>query len=218
MSKGDVSSVSSSVTPGVRVVALPGWTVDTLYEYIHSMILEREKQSIERYHALEAATSNNFSLRDNQINTALLSAREAVGTLEKAMLAGFQAREKEVAVALSSIREAMAIGFETRERAVSAAFASTTLSVLKAEAATERRFDSVNEFRGTLTDQTRNFVPRLELDQRFMAIEKSIGTIGVTTSTSEGRSAGLSQGWGYLLGAAGMIIAVLTVVVSFLRR
>ncbi len=44
-------------------------------------------------------------------------------------------------------------------------------AILKAEQANERRFDSVNEFRETLTDQARNFVTVGVLDARTMQLQ-----------------------------------------------
>lgn len=43
-------------------------------------------------------------------------------------------------------------------------------AVLKAEAATERRFESVNEFRAALADQQRVAIPRSEFDVQIRAL------------------------------------------------
>src|SRR5436853_537145 len=48
--------------------------------------------------------------------------------------------------------------------AIDAALAAADKAVLKSEAATELRFQSVNEFRGQLTDQAATFMTRNELN------------------------------------------------------
>ncbi len=52
--------------------------------------------------------------------------------------------------------------FDAQEKAVAAALAAAKEAVTKAEVAAEKRFDSVNEFRNTLKDQTGTFVTRNE--------------------------------------------------------
>lgn len=53
--------------------------------------------------------------------------------------------------------------FDAQEKAVAAALAAAKEAVVKQDAASEKRFDSVNEFRNTLKDQTGTFVTRAEL-------------------------------------------------------
>lgn len=52
--------------------------------------------------------------------------------------------------------------FEAAEKAVNTALESAEQAVQKAEAASDKRFESVNEFRGQLSDQTAQFVTRVE--------------------------------------------------------
>ena len=49
------------------------------------------------------------------------------------------------------------------EKTAKAALDSSKEAVLKAENATEKRFEGVNEFRATLTDQAARFVTRKEM-------------------------------------------------------
>jgi hypothetical protein len=48
--------------------------------------------------------------------------------------------------------------FVASEKAVASALTAANLATSKAETAAEKRFDSVNEFRQTLSDQTKSFV------------------------------------------------------------
>jgi len=74
-----------------------------------------------------------------------------------------------------SLREYVDVRFESQERAtttalaaqekaVAAALAAADRATTKAEAAADSRFQAVNEFRGTLTDQAQTFLPRAEFD------------------------------------------------------
>src|SRR5688572_23666498 len=52
--------------------------------------------------------------------------------------------------------------FRDQDKAVNAALVSAEKAVSKAEAASERRFEAVNEFRATLADQASTFITRVE--------------------------------------------------------
>jgi hypothetical protein len=52
--------------------------------------------------------------------------------------------------------------FLQQETAVTAALNSSKEAVAKAERATEKRFESVNEFRGALSDAQKNYITRSE--------------------------------------------------------
>jgi len=58
--------------------------------------------------------------------------------------------------------------------AVAAALAAAEKAVSKAEDAATRRFESVNEFRQTLTDQTSTFVPKSEVNIMVEALHEKI--------------------------------------------
>ena len=80
--------------------------------------------------------------------------------------------------------------------------------------ASEKRFDSVNEFRNTLADQQRTLMPRAESEVRINALtEKVDSAITIAKELmagSAGNSAGLSAGWGYAVGAIGTALAILS--------
>lgn len=64
--------------------------------------------------------------------------------------------------------------FNESDKAMSAALQAAQHAVDKAEKATEKRFESVNEFRAALTDLTRSFVPRSEYEQRVKSMDATI--------------------------------------------
>ena len=64
--------------------------------------------------------------------------------------------------------------FTDSERAVQAALAAAKEAVLKAETASERRFEAVNEFRAQLNDQAHAFLTRTESEAKLAAITDRI--------------------------------------------
>ena len=59
-------------------------------------------------------------------------------------------------------------------KAIDAALVSAEKAVTKAETASERRFDSVNEFRKALSDQTATFIPRAEYDTAHASLSDRV--------------------------------------------
>ncbi len=64
--------------------------------------------------------------------------------------------------------------FKATDEKTSLALAGSEKAVTKAEAATEKRFDAVNEFRGTLSDQAASLLPRAEANANFRAYDEKI--------------------------------------------
>ena len=60
------------------------------------------------------------------------------------------------------------------DKAIQAALISAEKAVTKAEEATQRRFEGVNEFRAALADQTATFIPRAEFDAAVEAASARI--------------------------------------------
>lgn len=115
--------------------------------------------------------------------------------------------------------------FVAQEKAVAFALDAAKEAVLKAEIASEKRFDSVNEFRQTLSDQTNTFLPRAEAEQRIkqnsdkidaskdLAVER-FSLLLSRLDKLEGRSTGMKDGWGYLVGAIGLAATVIAIVIA----
>lgn len=105
------------------------------------------------------------------------------------------------------------------ERALQAALVSSEKAIAKAELAADKRFDdmnqanekrfaSVNEFRGTLSDQATKFISRSEVEARLVALSEKITTNSTRVERMEAGGASLKQGWGFLVGGIGLIIAL----------
>jgi Flp pilus assembly protein TadB len=107
--------------------------------------------------------------------------------------------------------------FDAQEKAVAAALSAAKEAVTKAEAAAEKRFDSVNEFRSTLKDQQLTLAPRAEVDVRIKSIESKIADLDERVTRLTGRGEGASWLWGVLSAAAGLV-AGLVVAIMAVRR
>lgn len=90
-------------------------------------------------------------------------------------------------------------------------------ALAKAETASEKRFDSVNEFRGTLSDQARQQMPRGEAEQAIKANSDKTDVLAIRLERIEGRGAGLSAGWAIVLGVAGLVSMMASVAMGLLH-
>jgi hypothetical protein len=111
--------------------------------------------------------------------------------------------------------------FTDLETALRAALAASEKAIGKAEVATERRFEGVNEFRQTLSDQAAQFMTRSEAvaltdrnTERIQDQAKLLQALTDRVNRSEGRGSGFSAGWGYLVAAVGLIATVVVVVIA----
>jgi len=93
------------------------------------------------------------------------------------------------------------------------------------EAASKYAQEKANEFRGSLEDIGKNQMPRTEAEamlkaagEKTEALAKAnserISALQARIDRTEGRSGGLSAGWGYLIGAIGLIGALVAIVLA----
>jgi tetrahydromethanopterin S-methyltransferase subunit G len=112
--------------------------------------------------------------------------------------------------------------FSDMERALQAALASSEKAILKAETSTEKRFESVNEFRSTLSDQANQFMTRNEAQALFQRVtdriedmNARIDSLNSREDKRSGKSSGLNAGWVYLLGAVAAIGTIVSLMLAF---
>lgn len=111
-----------------------------------------------------------------------------------------------------TLREYVDARFDSQEKAVNAALAAAQKAVDKAEVASEKRFEAVNEFRAALGDQARLLMPRIEAEQAFKAMAEKIDVLTTRINARDDRGAGLNQGWVILLGIAALVGTVSAIV------
>lgn len=96
------------------------------------------------------------------------------------------------------------------DKAVSAALANQKEAVTKAESAAEKRFESVNEFRATLSDQQSRLMPRSEVEVIMKAQNEKIGDMQTRLDKTEGKGTGMNQSMGWILFAITIIGFLIT--------
>ena len=106
----------------------------------------------------------------------------------------------------------------SQDNAVKSALDTSEKAIIKAESATERRFEGVNEFRQTLADQASRLMPRSEYTVQHQALEdKVIATEGRINLMQQDISTLLARGntskdaWGYVGVVAGLVIAIIAI-------
>jgi hypothetical protein len=125
---------------------------------------------------------------------------------------------------VSALRAEVEKGNESIRREVKTALEATDKATVKSETASEKRFESVNEFRKSLTDQTNTFIPRVEAEQRIKAVSDKVDGQGQRIDKIEGNREGgdraehrMGDGWrmmalfiGGLVGVAGLASMVVS--------
>lgn len=130
--------------------------------------------------------------------------------------------------ALDKLTDAKFVTFRTlvdsQAEKVALALTAADKAVLKAELATEKRFESVNEFRGQLADQAATLASRREMETMQLAINLRLDNLSERLTettrridTSEGKSSGISSGFGVLIATIGTIVALVSIFIAFSR-
>lgn len=104
------------------------------------------------------------------------------------------------------------------KESVAAALAAAKEAVVKAETASDKRFEGVNEFRQTLSDQATTFMPRLEANARLDSMNEKIAAMERTQSVQAGRGAGGAAVWAALGTVAVLVIALIGLVLRFAAK
>lgn len=104
------------------------------------------------------------------VDTLRAHFQKEIDDLQKMLQERYETQTKAVDAAFLAQQTAMQTALSAAEKAVQAALAAAEKAVSKAEAAAEKRFESVNEFRGQLTDQATTFISRNEYESKHEAL------------------------------------------------
>jgi hypothetical protein len=118
--------------------------------------------------------------------------------------------------------------FENVTQATQAALASSDRAVAKAESASEKRFDAVNEFRATLADQQRTLMPRSEYEVQHKALIDKIDVMQKTINErlekienfnllDKGKGEGQSNSWAFIVGGIAVVASVIALLLNAIR-
>ena len=105
--------------------------------------------------------------------------------------------------------------FAAQEKAVEAALTSAKEAVLKAETASEKRFEGVNEFRATLADQAATLISRAEVEQLFKALNEKVDSVTGRMDRLDGRAGGIDASWVKIVGIITILIGIAAVIVKW---
>ena len=129
----------------------------------------------------------------------------------------FEAQSDALAAAFLAQQTAMKTALEAAEKAVQAALAAQERAVLKAELASDKRFESVNEFRKTLADQQATFMPRSETTVMVGGFTQRLSGLKEQVDALMSERAGVKGGWGYAIGLVGAILTIGTLILLAIR-
>jgi hypothetical protein len=102
--------------------------------------------------------------------------------------------------------------FRAMDEKTSLALSSSEKAVQKAETATEKRFDSVNEFRGSLKDQAATLIPREEANAKFSSLEEKINQLREFSSGIGGKEKAGERNLALLFSVVAILIGVAALV------
>lgn len=162
-----------------------------------------------------ASVQSGVSLRDylssriDQLRMDMLDRIELVERQQRQLLderdrqyaQRFEAQQKALSDALQATKESAANALQAIKETTSNTLAAAKEAVLKAEDANNKRFDSVNEFRQTLSEQATNFVSKDTFNARITALEEKVTNL-------TGRGQGADALWGYIVGVIGLFIVL----------
>lgn len=111
-----------------------------------------------------------------------------------------------------SLREYVDIRFETQKESVVAALAAAKEAVIKAEGATDKRFDLTAESTRTLTENARLMMPRIESERLHNATHEKIEELTKRMIRFEEQGRGSHQNWQTIVAAAGVVIPILSLI------
>jgi len=174
-----------------------GWSLETAIDYLLSVINEKHERVSETVERITTLINGNDKRYE-----------ERFGASQKALEVGFAAA-----------KAAVDASFAAQKEAISAALAAQDRAVTKAELATEKRFESVNEFRGTLDNQQRTLIPRSEVDVLIRGLEEKISQLTkqfdqVQSEKRERRmeEKGVKDGWGWAAAVVALVLATITII------
>lgn len=109
-------------------------------------------------------------------------------------------------------QENMKQRFLAAEERTTVALTAADRAVVKAEMATEKRFDAVNEFRQTLADQASRLMPRAEVEQIVKGLNEKIDDLRGTRRT------GFASVGALVVGAAVVLAVVVQIIILLVNH
>lgn len=109
--------------------------------------------------------------------------------------------EKDGGWTILTLKEFFQRQIDDRDVRVNLALSAAKEAVVKSEAADEKRFALLNEFRGQQADEARKYAPSELVNQQFSSVTDRIGRAETAVASLQGRALALA-GFGALFGGA----------------
>ncbi len=142
----------------------------------------------------------------------------SVDTLKEFMMALFAEKDNQIAEAAQASSQAVSAALAAQKELTNAALAAAERALLKAEVASEKRFDSVNEFRALVADQQRTLMPRSETEIVLKSLGEQMETMRTRLDTLAGKREGSQDGVSMIIGIVGFVVGLLSFVALLFKR
>lgn len=147
------------------------------FQVLRAQIAQRFESVHREYEALQLQLDQRLEVAAAARQASLENTRHDIKVMQEQIDKRFETEHRESATLQLQIDQRFGVeagarqtALESATAAVRAALHSAETAVNKAEQAAEKRFDGVNEFRRTLTDQAASFPTRKEVDARTEAL------------------------------------------------
>jgi hypothetical protein len=107
---------------------------------------------------------------------------------------------------------------KSQDTAVATAMASAEKAILKAETATEKRLEGLNELKGMAENQAATFARKAEVELAQTAQDKRIDELTRQFEARQSHSMGIGTAFAYFVGACGVLLAVFSLIVTYFHR
>lgn len=159
--------------------------------------------------------SAEVSERDKAIDILEGSITRRISTIDLSLREHLASQVKQIEMALSAADKLEVGRIQTVHEKTDAVIAemgtinnASEKAIAKAEASVEKRFDTYDKAVQALRDLVNNAMPRAEVITLVKASTDKIGDLTDRINRTEGKGAGMGQIWGYIVGAGGVIVAM----------
>jgi hypothetical protein len=122
--------------------------------------------------------------------------------------------ESEMRREIDHLRDLVGAHFEASKELTNTKFDAALAAVTLAGEANEKRFESVNYIRQTLTDQNSTFVRSSAYDAQYKAIVDKVDLLTTQVTTATSRLSGVTSGPAFLVGVMSTLMVLVIAVVS----
>ena len=114
-----------------------------------------------------------------------------------------------------SLKEYFDMAIAKMDEKIEQRFCAVKEAVDKADKATEKRFEGVNEFRNAMGDQQRTFIPRREFEISIDSLSRKIVDIEKHMDKIANMKAGGNVVLAYIISAISFVVAIVSLILKF---